>query len=59
MTFHSLVRSAGLRRDRQLNLFVSSGCCSLFQFVQVGALNAVYLAKRGYTVDVYEARKGN
>ena len=28
------------------------------KFFQAGALIAVYLAKRGFRVDVYEARKG-
>ena len=27
--------------------------------LQAGALIAVYLAKRGFKVDIYEARKGN
>jgi pyruvate/2-oxoglutarate dehydrogenase complex dihydrolipoamide dehydrogenase (E3) component len=55
------------------NKFLSSGCCDKYSTIEhslimpkvlvaggglVGALNAVFFAKRGWDVEVYELRKG-
>ena len=42
-----------------MNIMRKNYLSALVLYVQVGSLFAVFLVKRGFKVDLYEAREGN